>query len=212
MASVKFRLFSMRLGMEYLYNLLQQIKNGEIKTTYSHDIFVSSDSKVIDTDCSGLVDLWLQNSHRNARDEVYAYVLQVRDTLKYNITRLYSFDFYDFFQSIKEKDSTNWQYVDINNTLKEGDILAFINPEHKARWGHVAVVEEEISRSKEKIKVKVIDSSKYHHFDDWHQSDKMGIGSGVIELYFNNNEIKKVCYGPDCMRVRAVCAGRLRKK
>ena len=198
--------------MEYLRNLLQRIKDGEIQTTYSHDIFVSDDSKVIDIDCSGLVDLWLQNSYSEARDEVFDYILQVRDTVKYRITRIYSFDFYDFFQNIKENASKNWQFVDINETLKEGDILAFINPEHAGRWGHVAVVEEEISRSKEKIAVKIIDSTSYHHFEDWHQSDKMGIGCGIIELYFDNDKVEKVCYGPNCMRVREVCAGRLRKK
>jgi len=158
-----------------------------------------------------LVDLWLQNEYPEARDEIFDYVLQVRDIAKYQITRLYSFDFYDFFQNIKENASNNWQFVDISNTLQSGDILAFINPKRQGRWGHVAVVEQEISRDNEKIIVKIIDSSNYCHFDDWHQSSKMGIGCGIIELYIDKNKVVKVCYGPDCTRIRDVCVGRLKK-
>ena len=198
--------------MKYLHNLLQLLKKSELQTGYSHDTLINNEAKIIETDCSGLVDLWLQNEYPEARSEIFDYVLRVRDTAKYQITRLYSFDFYDFFQNIKENASTNWQFVDINDLLQAGDVLAFINPEHKGRWGHVAVVEEEISRNDEKIIVKIIDSSNYCHFDDWHQSDKMGIGCGIIELYINKNKVIKVCYGPDCMRIRDVCIGRLQKK
>lgn len=198
--------------MEFLQHLLELVQSGEYKTRYSHEIEINSDNKIIATDCSGLVDFWLQNEYPAARAEVFNYVLQIRDIAKYQITRLYSFDFYDFFQYIQQNTSTYWQFVDVNNVLQPGDILAFINTDNKWRWGHVAVVVEEISRSKEKITLKIIDSSKHHHFEDWHQSEKMGIGCGIIELYLDNGAVSKVCYGPDCMRIRAVCAGRLLKK
>ena len=197
--------------MQYLYHLLKCLKKGEAKTCYSHDMYISSDEKYMAVDCSGLVDFWLQKEYPLARAEIFDYILQVRDIVKYKITRLYSFDFYDFFQYIKENSSDNWQFVDVEKKLAKGDILAFINPARKGRWGHVAVVEQEISRDDEKIVLKVIDSTTYKHFEDWHQSDDMGIGSGIIELYKDKGKLVKVCYGPNCMRVRDVCAGCLKK-
>lgn len=163
-------------------------------------------------DCSGLVEFWLQQTNPQALDEIYTYINQVRDTDKYTIERMYSFDFYDFFHQLKEHQSVNWQYVDLKKILQAGDILAFINSQTKGRWGHVVVVEQEIERDKDKITLQIIDSSSHQHFRDWHQNWQMGIGRGQIELYQDKNGINKVCYGPDCVRQVAVCAARLNKK
>ena len=53
----------------------------------------------------------------------------------------------------------------------KGDVIAFINPNKKGRFGHVAVVEEELYRSENKVVVRVIDSSQIKHIDDIRQSE-----------------------------------------
>ncbi len=200
--------------MHWLIDLLNKIRCDELKTAYSHEnkVYTQNDVSFLELDCSGLAELWLRNARPQALAEVYDYIRRIRDTDKYQIVRLYSFDFYDFFNSESIITSSQWQKVDIKQELHCGDILAFINPLKKGRWGHVAIVEQEISRSSTKIVIRVIDSSLKPHFDDWRQSDKMGIGQGTIELILDQGEIKEVCYGAECREIRKVCAARLKDK
>ncbi len=100
-------------------------------------------------------------------------------------------DFYDFFNFIGDDKCSCWQKLSFNEKLKSGDVIAFINPNKKGRYGHVAVVEEELYRDVNKIVVKIIDSSQIKHFDDFRQTKKMGIGCGIIELYMNEDKYFK---------------------
>lgn len=196
--------------MMYLQQLIERIQENRLKSVYSHDnaTVLNGAEKVMKFDCSGLVEMWLRERYPLALKEVFDYILQVRDTEKYDISRLYSFDFYDFFKNIKN-DSREWQRCNIEDCLQKGDILAFINPLKKWRWGHMAVVKEELARNEQKITVKVIDSSANKHIEDMRQHT--GIGQGIIELYFTNNKVEKVCYDGENMRIRYVCIGRLKK-
>lgn len=198
--------------MQYLENLLKYIQKREVSCVYSHEnaICKADGQTILKFDCSGLIELWLKNSYPSALQDIYNYILKVRDTKKYDILRLYSFDFYDFFQNIKNNDTQNWQYVDINQSLMKGDVLALINPLRKRRWGHAAVVVEEVYRDDQKIIVKVIDSSENKHIQDSRADQIKGIGSGIIELYFNCGKINKISYDGENKKTRYVCVGRLK--
>ena len=133
-----------------------------------------------------------------------------RNVDKAEIKRLYSFDFYDFFSFISD-DDFSWNKISFSKKLMSGDVIAFINPNKKGRFGHVAVVEKELYRDENKIVVRVIDSSQIKHFDDFRQSKNMGIGLGTIELYIENGNVSSVCYCPNEIKVRYAVAARLKK-
>lgn len=199
--------------MKYLYKILKLIKCERIKTKYSHHNLIYRRGKkfVFSVDCSGLVEFWLKKTNPKARSEVYDFLYQNRNVDENEIKRLYSFDFYDFFNFIQGYNNFCWQKISINEKLITGDIIAFINPNKKGRFGHVAVVEEELYRSENKIVVRVIDSSQIKHIDDIRQSEKMGIGQGIIELYKDEEKITSICYCPDEVKIRYATVGRLKK-
>ena len=198
--------------MYWLNNLLNDIANGKVQTRYSHDNRICTHNNVseLDVDCSGLVELWLKNSHNSALAEVYHYINKVRDTTKYQINRLYSFDFYDFFNSAEITDSPNWRLVDVMQKLQCGDVLAMINPQKSGRWGHVAIVAKEISRTADKICLDIIDSSNILHYNDKRNPIRKGIGRGNVDLLLQNENIVTICYNQQCQKVRAIKIARLR--
>lgn len=200
--------------MNYLYKILKLIKCDKIKTKYSHHNLIYKRGKkfVFSVDCSGLVEFWLKKTNYEARNEVYNFLYENRTVDKSQIKRLFSFDFYDFFNFIGDNKCSCWQKLSFNEKLKSGDIIAFINPNKKGRYGHVAVVEKELYRDVNKIVVKIIDSSQIKHFDDFRQTKKMGIGCGIIELYMNDEKVNYVCYCPDEIKERFANVARLKKK
>ena len=180
--------------MQYIDKILKLIRAGRIKTKYSHVNFIHRRHNhfIFSVDCSGLVEFWLFKRNPKALAEIYDFVYQNRQVSKDAIKRLYSFDFYDFFTSLNN--SSCWQNVAISADLKRGDIIAFINPHKKGRFGHVAIVDEQISRDEQKIVVRIIDSSQIEHINDYRQSAKKGIGCGIIELYIEKDSITQVSY------------------
>ena len=200
--------------MNYLYKILKLVKYGRVKTRYSHNnlIYRRGNKFIFSVDCSGLVELWLKKTNPKARSEIYDFLYQNRAVDKKEIKRLFSFDFYDFFNFIPSKDNSCWQKLSLSEKFCSGDVLAFINPNKKGRYGHVAIVEDEIYRDKNKIVVKIIDSSQIKHFDDFRQSEKMGIGQGIIELYLDGEKVTSVCYCPDEIKERYANAARLIRK
>ncbi len=199
--------------MRFINKIIELIKQGKVRTQYSHENEVqkSDNLRAIKVDCSGFVEFWLSRCHPRALKELYSFVLKVRDTKKYQITRLYSVDFYDYFAYLKTNSSPNWERVDYRQSFQEGDILAFINPEKQSRCAHVGIIKEEISRDSSKIMVRIADSSKISHYNDWRQSENMGIGEGEITLIINNGIIDNVLYNNDCSKYRLVEIGRLKK-
>ncbi len=195
--------------MQYIDKILKLIKANIIKTKYSHHnlVYRRCNKFVFSVDCSGLVEFWLFKRNPQALAEIYDFVFQNRQVNKKEIKRLYSFDFYDFFSSIEC--TSYWQHIKISSTLKRGDILAFINPNKKGRFGHVAIVDKEISRNEQKIIVKVIDSSQIEHREDYRQSIKKGIGCGIIELYIENENVTKISYCPNEIKPRLIKVARL---
>lgn len=198
--------------MQYLDKILKLVKKGRIKTKYSHYNLVYRRLKqfIFSVDCSGLLEFWLSKEHPYALAEIYDYVYQQRPVAKDEIKRLYSFDFYDFFCAVKERPCCCWQEVNIAETLQRGDIIAFINPKRAGRFGHVAIVDEEIKRNESKIVIKVIDSSAVEHMSDYRQSNKKGIGHGIIELYLQKNAVVSISFHPGQVKPRLVRIGRLR--
>lgn len=198
--------------MKYLYKILKLIKHKRIKTKYSHNnlIYRRGNNFIFSVDCSGLVEFWLKKTNMPALNEIYEFLYQTRSVEKNEIKRLYSFDFYDYFNFISDRTDLCWQQIPINDSLRAGDIIAFINPNKKGRFGHVAVVKEQMYRDKNKIVVKVIDSSQIKHIDDVRQSKKMGIGQGIIELYVTDNKITSICYCPNEIKVRYATVARLK--
>ncbi|MBQ9235448.1 MAG: hypothetical protein IJ184_03175 [Alphaproteobacteria bacterium] len=196
--------------MLYLRQLLNEIKQGNIKTAYSHQTLIDEARGILEADCSALAEYWLQQAHPRALAEIYAYINQVRDVKKYRIERLYSFDFYDFFCELSKTGSSSWDVVNWQQRLQAGDLLALVNRSPQHRWGHIAIITDELARTENMLRLRVIDSSRTQHFDDWRQSVKMGIGEGVIELYFTGNELQNVCYAKECIKPRAAQIGRLK--
>lgn len=186
--------------MQYLRKILKLVKCGKIKTKYSHDTEIGKkdNSFVFITDCSGLFEFWVKKKHAPALDEIYNFLYENRNVDKHEIKRLYSFDIYDFFAHVGQNGSKCWQVVDVNGHLQEGDVIAFVKSGGKNRFGHVAIVKNEIGRTMDKIVVKVIDSSAVDHLEDWRQSSAKGIGEGVLELHRSGKEIVSVCYETDC--------------
>ena len=145
--------------MEYIDKIIKLIKTGHIKTKYSHHNLVYRRLRkfIFSVDCSGLMEFWLKKKHSQALAEIYDYVYQNRNVPKCQIKRLYSFDFYDFFCALNNDDKKcSWEKVDITKHLQRGDVIAFINHHKKGRFGHVAIVDSEIRRTQNQIKVKVI--------------------------------------------------------
>jgi len=196
-------------AMQYIDKILKLVRTGYIKTKYSHANFIRRryNQFIFNVDCSGLVEFWLSKRHPKALAEVYDFVYQNRQVPEEAIKRLYSFDFYDFFASLKS--SSCWQTVTTSANLKRGDIIAFINPHKKGRFGHVAIVDKEISRDKQKIVVKIIDSSQIEHISDYRQSSKKGIGCGIIELYIEKSSITQVSYCLGQIKPRLIQIARL---
>lgn len=199
--------------MKYLDKILKLVKRGKVKTKYSHDnrIYRQNQKIVFEVDCSGLLEFWLGKRHPEALKEIYGYVYKVRPVDKAEIQRLYSFDIYDFFACIAQNGSRHWQLVDINAPLRQGDVIALVKEGDRNRFGHVATVQKELERNSEKITVRVMDSSQVEHIDDWRQDKDKGIGEGVLELHRFQGRITAVCYTPDCIKVRKVLVGRLKK-
>ncbi len=198
--------------MKYIDKIIKLIKAGYIKTKYSHHnlVYRRLHQFIFSVDCSGLIEFWLNKKHPQAAAEIYDFVYQNRNVSKCEIKRLYSFDFYDFFSSLNsDKKYCCWQKVDVSQPLQRGDIIAFINPKRKGRFGHVAVVDFEIERIYNKIRIKIIDSSQIEHNDDYRQSSQKGIGEGVIELYLENNQVVSISYMPDQIKPRLAQIGRL---
>lgn len=199
--------------MEYIDKIIKLIKTGHIKTKYSHHNLVYRRLRqfIFSVDCSGLMEFWLKKKYPQALAEIYDYVYQNRNVPKCEIKRLYSFDFYDFFLSLNNDDKKcSWKKVDITKPLQRGDVIAFINPLRKWRFGHVAIVDSEIKRTSNLIRVKVIDSSQIEHCDDYRQSNKKGIGKGTIELYLENNDVVSIGYMPGQIKPRLAKVARLR--
>ncbi len=198
--------------MHYIDKILRLIKTGKIKTKYSHNnlIYRRRNNFIFSVDCSGLVEFWLYKRYNKALREVYDYVYKARDVDKNKIKRLYSFDFYDYFCSLETSESNNWKLVKYNQILERGDVIAFINPQRAGRFGHLAIVDKEICRQGDSIKVKIIDSSAIEHHDDYRQTSKMGIGYGIIEIGQEKNKEFLVKYSPDNHRVREIMIGRLK--
>ena len=201
--------------MDYLQKILKLVRFGKIRTKYSHHNLIYRRQKkfVFSVDCSGLIEFWLSKKHKNALQEVYEFIYQIRQVDKKEIKRLYSFDFYDFFENIKEKGTRCWQAFDIQEKLQYGDIVAFVkddNATNKARFGHLAVVESEVMRSADKIVVKVIDSSAIKHLEDYRQSENKGIGCGNLEIYLDKGQVISMCFEPECIKPRKVLIGRLK--
>lgn len=199
--------------MRYLNKIFSLLKSNNIKTKYSHNNIVAKENGVrkMEVDCSGLVEFWLSRCHKSALSELYAFVHKVRNTNKYKITRLYSVDFYDFFAHLLMNKSSEWERIDFKDSLVEGDIISFTNPQKQSRCAHVAIIQKEIFRSDTSIKLQIIDSSAISHFNDWRQGTNMGVGQGVIELKINQGIIDNVLYNNECEKHRLVEIGRLRK-
>ncbi len=199
--------------MRYLDKIVKLVKKGVIKTKYSHFNLIYRRRKkfIFSVDCSGLIEFWLNKSYPRALAEVYDFVYQIRPVAKKEIKRLYSFDFYDFFNDSFQDEKMFWQPIDIHQKFERGDIISFVRPEKKGRFGHVMVVDEELERSKDKIVVRIIDSSKIEHMEDYRQSNKKGIGYGIIELYLQKDNTISVCYCESQKVERQVLVARLRE-
>ena len=197
--------------MNYLEKIIKLVKSGKIKTKYSHFNLIYRRRKtfIFSVDCSGLVEFWLKKKHSEALQEIYAFVYQARQVSQKQIKRLYSFDFYDFFEKGILSESL-WKLVRIEEPLQRGDVVACINEEQKGRFGHVAVVEKELYRDENVLRLQVIDSSAMEHFCDERPSEKKGIGRGILELHLQNGVVSEICYMPECSRARKVLIGRLK--
>lgn len=199
--------------MKYLDKILKLVKRGKVQTKYSHDnkIYRQKNKMVFEVDCSGLFEFWLGKWHPEALREIYGYIYKVRSVDKSEIQRLYSFDIYDFFSYLAQNESRYWQAVDTGKPLQSGDVIAFVKEGERNRFGHVALVRKELERNAEKITVQVMDSSQVKHIDDWRQTKENGIGEGVLEMHCQGSSVTAVCYTPDCIKVRKVLVGRLKK-
>ena len=197
--------------MNYLEKILKLVKSGKIKTKYSHFNLIYHRRKtfVFSVDCSGFVEFWLKKKHPRALQEIYTFVYRMRQVPQNQIRRLYSFDFYDFFEKGVLPGSL-WKVVQIKELLQKGDIIACINEERKGRFGHVAVVEKELYRDENVLRLQVIDSSAIEHFHDERPSAQKGIGCGVLELHMQSGEVSEICYMPECAHTRKVLVGRLK--
>lgn len=200
--------------MIYLDKILKMLKSDKVRARYSHDnkVYRQDKKMVFEVDCSGLFEFWLSKRYPAALDEIYDFIYAVRSVDKAEIQRLYSFDVYDFFAHIAQDKSIYWQPVDINAPLQAGDVIAFVKEGEKNRFGHVAIVRREVERSPEKIVVQVMDSSRIEHLNDWRQSSDGGIGEGALEMYRQKGDVTAICYKPDCVKIRKVAAGRLKKQ
>lgn len=205
--------FCIGARMKYLDKILKLVKQGKIKTRYSHDNRLSFQNQKImfEVDCSGLLEFWLGKRHPEALKEIYDYIYKVRAVDKTEIQRLYSFDIYDFFAHLVQNESRYWQVAEINEVFQTGDVIAFVKEGERNRFGHVALVQKELGRNAEKITVRVIDSSQVEHIDDWRQTKENGIGEGSLEIHCQSGSVTAVCYTPDCIKIRKVLVGRLKK-
>lgn len=190
--------------MNYLDKILKLIQKGKIKTKYSHYNLIYRRLRhfIFSVDCSGLIEFWLSKKYPHALAEVYDFVYQIRPVAKKEIKRLYSFDFYDFFNCLIKSSYCCWEEVKLTAPLCRGDIIAFVNPETKGRFGHVAIVAEELARENSKIMVRVYDSSQIEHIEDFRQSNKRGIGHGIIELNLQQNETVAVFFQAGQIKTR----------
>ena len=197
--------------MIYLSKILELCKSQVIKTHYSHlNLILKSRRKFIFfVDCSGLIEFWLKKRYPSAVKEIYHFI-HTRKKWILHPFRLFSTDFYDLFSALdKGYKSHNWCKRELSQKLETRDIIAFINPAKKSRCGHVAVVIKEILHTSTHIQIQVLDSSNLKHDEDWRQSYKNGIGTGVINIYLKDNAVDYICYYDNIPEQREVMVGRI---
>lgn len=146
---------------------------------YCHSNYIDdiNGKKFFHMDCSGFVNWCMaQMGYKRALVELRKFLRQ-HDFIKIN--RFYCRDF--AFIHEHQNEFKYWRFSDIPTP---GNILVVVFPDGN---GHCMFIDKIIKKTKTKIQLRIIDSTRYAHKNDTRPNGKTGIGIGDIEIILDNN-------------------------
>ena len=153
-------------------------------THYDHKTFINEKQGIYYVDCSSFISYVVQQKVPLALSSL---------TIDAHHTRLRAQNFYDYFKSLQQgQSSEHWMAVTSMSEVEVGDIIAWkYSPQEqqeKKNTGHMIVVAAKpILEAPNLYKIRVIDSSSGKHANDTRTLQKTdGIGMG--EMWFRVDE------------------------
>ncbi len=152
------------------------LNNKDIVSEYSHQNYIDKmgDKQFFHMDCSGFVYWYLvQMKYKKSLAELRRFLK------KHNFIKINRFFCKDFTFIYEHQNEFNyWQFTE-RPTTKSILVIIFKNGH-----GHCMFVDKIIRNDKDKLLLRIIDSTRYPHKNDNRQAT--GIGSGEIELIYKN--------------------------
>lgn len=173
----------------FLDNLINDIKENKIKTTYSHDncIEIINGKTCLKFDCSGFAYYYFQKQHKlKALQEVRNFVARYKNISEKEIKRIYSKEYMLFFKTIEPKELNYWQIISSPGELTHGDLIVYISP--NARENHCMLVDHTINVKDDAVVLQVVDSTQFPHKNDTRTKGQKGIGKGEITIFKTNGK------------------------
>lgn len=164
--------------MQKNVEFLKQFLSGNFISEYNHSNHIDNfgDKKYFHMDCSGFIYWCLAKmGYKRALVELRT-VLRKCDFIKIN--RFFCKDF--VFIHTHKKEFKYWDFI---NTPIPGSILVVVFPDGN---GHCMFINKVIKNNKNKLSLRITDSTRYPHKNDTRTNS--GIGSGEIEIIFDNND------------------------
>ena len=160
-------------------DFLQPILGQDFISEYSHSNFTDKidNRNFLHLDCSGFVHWCLaQTGYKRALVELRKF-LRRHNFIKIN--RFYCRDFAFIYEHKNE--FAYWQFTDAPMI---GDIMVVVFPDGN---GHCMFIDKIIKNNKDRIQLRIIDSTRYPHKNDTRKYNETGIGIGDIEITRDNN-------------------------
>ena len=161
------------------YDFFKDFFTTDFVSEYNHSNYIDNidGKKFFHMDCSGFVNWCMaQMGYKRALVELRKF-LQQHDFIKIN--RFYCRDF--TFIHEHKNEFKHWHFTD---TPTHGCILVVVFPDGN---GHCMFVDKIIKNNKDKIQLRIIDSTRYPHKNDTRANGQTGIGIGDIEITYDNN-------------------------
>ncbi|MDR0967654.1 MAG: hypothetical protein LBL75_02360 [Rickettsiales bacterium] len=161
------------------------INTNNFTSEYSHENRTEfRDGKLhLIMDCTGFIAWKLgQEKHLHALVEIRKII---RDYGFIKTNRFFAQDFEKLFEN--RNSLKYWKFISVSE-LKTNDISVILFPDKN---GHAMIVDKIISKTFDKIILRILDSTKYSHKNDTRENNTTGIGFGEIVLLGENGFYNK---------------------